>query len=60
MSSSNEVEFKNSHKYLKEGERIDENTFYLNRLGKWIPSRAIGATVKYSEYGRYIKPNYFR
>lgn len=42
-------------KYLEEGEVIDSNTYYLNRLGNWIKAKAIGIKIRYSEFGRYAK-----
>ena len=42
-------------KYLDEGDMIDENTFYLNRLGEWQPAKMIGLKISYSDFGRYAR-----
>ncbi len=42
-------------KYLDQGDPIDEDTFYLNRLGVWMKAEAVGARMQYSDFGRYAK-----
>lgn len=42
--------------YLKPGDKIQKGDYYLNSLGQWQLSKAIGLSIKYWEFGRYFRP----
>lgn len=42
--------------YLKPNQILHKGDLYLNNLGEWQETLAIGSSVQASEYGRYFRP----